>query len=69
MAPEVEEEILHDHSEDPVEVSTSLAQDIKSYGKNIVSSEEGEPFFVPDNPLLKTAPDKQVEEDEVELFD
>jgi len=69
MAPEVEEEILHDHSEDPVEVSTSLAQDIKSYGKNIVSSEEGEPFFVPDNPMLQTMPEKQAEEDEVELFD
>lgn len=70
MAPAVEEEILHDHSEDPVvEVSTPLAQDIKDYGKNMVQDEEGRPFFVPDNPLLKTTPEKQVEEDEIELFD
>lgn len=69
ITPEVAEDILHDHSEDPVEVSSTLAQDMKSYGKNIVASEEGEPFFVPDNPMLQTMPEKQAEENEIELFD
>lgn len=69
MTPQVEEEILHDHSEDPVEVSTPLAQDIKDHGKNMVQDEEGRPFFVPDNPLLQTMPEKQAKEDEIELFD
>lgn len=70
MAPDVEEEILHDHSEDPVEMSEPLAQDIKDYGKNMVQDEEGKPFYVPNNPLLQTTPEKECEEEElVDLHD
>lgn len=56
----VAEDILHDHSEDPVELSESLAA---SFGvTNMVKAEdEGKDFYVPTNPLLQTMPDKEEE--------
>jgi hypothetical protein len=64
----VAEEILHDHSEDLVEVSESIAA---SFGvSNMVSAEdEGSDFYVPENPLLQTMPDKEQEEELVDLHD
>lgn len=76
MTPDVEEDILHDHSEDPVEMTESLGTSFELSGKNMVEAEEGEgkDFFVPDNPLLKTTmagkeEDETREEQSVELFD
>lgn len=62
----IAEDILHDHSEDPVEVSESIAS---SFGvSNMVKSEdEGSDFYVPTNPLLMS--DKEDEEELVEFFD
>lgn len=53
----IAEDILHDHSEDPIEMSESIAS---SFGvSNMVSAEgEGEDFYVPPNPLLKTDKDE-----------
>lgn len=66
MSEQVKEDILHDHSEDPVEeVSESLAE---SFGVR-VKAEEGPDFYVPENPMLKTMPEKEEDEDTVELFD
>lgn len=72
IAPEVAEDILHDHSEDPVEVAAPMAQDMKDFGKksNMIEDEEGRDFYVPDNPLVKTMAHKVMEaEEEVELLD
>jgi hypothetical protein len=71
IAQEVAEDILHDHSEDPVEVAEPLAQDMKDFGKksNMVEDEEGRDFYVPDNPLVKTMAHKVTDEEEVELLD
>lgn len=62
----IAEDILHDHSEDPVEVSESIAA---SFGvANMVSAEdEGSDFYVPTNPLLMS--DKEEEEELVDLHD
>lgn len=68
ITPEVAEDILHDHSEDPMEVAAPLAQDMKDFGKpNMVEDEEGRDFYVPDNPLLKTGAHKVADEEEVEV--
>lgn len=73
ISQEVADDILHDHSEDPVEVATPLAQDMKDFGKkksNMVGDEEGRDFYVPDNPLVKTMKGGMAEEEvEVELLD
>lgn len=75
LSTEIAEDILHDHSEDPVEVAAPLAQDMKDFGKkssNMLEDEEGRDFYVPDNPLLKTMAHKGMEaeeEVEVELLD
>ncbi|MFN5249886.1 MAG: hypothetical protein ACK5DE_02465 [Bacteroidota bacterium] len=72
LSMEVAEDILHDHSEDPVEVAEPLAQDMKDFGKksNMMEDEEGRDFYVPDNPLVKTMAHKGMEaEEEVELLD
>jgi hypothetical protein len=66
MSEQVKEDILHDHSEDPVEeVAESLGE---SFGVR-VKAEEGQDFYVPENPMLKTMPEKEEEEAMVELFD
>ena len=74
MSEQVKEDILHDHSEDPVEaveeVSESLAE---SFGVR-VKAEDGQDFYVPENPMLKTMAEKDVyaeeeEEDLVEFYD
>lgn len=70
MAPEVEEAILHDHSEDPVEGEVSEPLSVSLGINNMVQPEEGKPFYVPDNPLLQTMPEKEYEEEElVDLHD
>jgi hypothetical protein len=75
LSPEMEEDILHDHSDDTVEeVKESLAESFGIGG--MVKAEEGADFYVPDNPLLKTMPHKEeavdeetVDEETVELYD
>lgn len=72
ITPMIEKEILHDHSEDPTEeVSEPLSVSLGvSLGVNMVEDEEGKPFFVPDNPMLKTMPEKEEEEEDlVSLYD
>jgi hypothetical protein len=73
MTPDVKDEILHDHSDDPVEVTESLGESFALSGKNMVQAEEGQDFYVPDNPMLKTLPHKEEdqaeEEQAVQLFD
>ena len=68
MAQAVEEEILHDHSEDPVEVSEPLSVSL-GINTNMVKDEEGKAFFVPDNPTLKNVKEEEEEEELVELLD
>lgn len=68
MAQAVEEEILHDHSEDPVEVSEPLSVSL-GINTNMVKDEEGKSFFVPDNPMLKNVKEEEEEEELVELLD
>lgn len=69
MSEQIKEDILHDHSEDPVEeVSESLAE---SFGVR-VKAEEGQDFYVPENPMLKTMAEKDTyieDKDLVELYD
>jgi len=48
MSAQVKEDILHDHSEDPVEVTESLGE---SFGVR-VKAEDGKDFYVPENPLV-----------------
>jgi hypothetical protein len=67
MSAQVAEDILHDHSED--EVSEPLAVSLGLGSANMVKAEEGQDFYVPTNPMLKTMPDREEEEEEVELFD
>jgi hypothetical protein len=83
LSSEVKDDILHDHSDDPVEeVSESLGESFARSGKNMVQANEGEghDFYVPDNPLLKTMPhkadededtteEKENEEQAVQLYD
>ena len=72
ITPVIEKEILHDHSEDPTEeVSEPLSVSLGvNLGVNMVEDEEGKPFFVPDNPMLKTMPEKEEEEEDlVSLYD
>jgi hypothetical protein len=69
MSEQVKEDILHDHSEDPVEeVKESIAESF-GVGGGMVKAEEGQDFYVPANPMLKTTPDREEEEETVELFD
>lgn len=69
MPEQVAEDILHDHSEDPVEVSEPLAASFGLGKTNMVKADEGQDFYVPTNPMLKTMPDREEEEETVELFD
>jgi len=73
MTPEVQENILHDHSEDPVEVSEPLSASFGLGKANMVEADEGQDFYVPVNPMLQTMPHKETEEETeeetVELFD
>jgi hypothetical protein len=63
MTPEVKEDILHDHSEDPVEVSEPLSASFGLGKTNMVEADEGQDFYVPDNPMLKTLPYKDAEDE------
>jgi hypothetical protein len=62
MTPAMKEEILHDHSEDPVEMEEPLRASFGLPGKRKGAAEEG--FYVPDNPLAKTAGAEEAEEEE-----
>ena len=66
MTPEMEEEILHDHSQDPVEMEEPLRASFGLPATHMVAAEEGDgkDFYVPDNPLAKT----EKEEELVEFF-
>jgi len=69
MTKEVEEDILHDHSEDPVAMEEPLGTSFELSGKNMVPAEDGKDFYVPDNPMLKTMPDREEEEESVVFYD
>lgn len=78
LAPEVKQEILHDHSEDPVEEEGILSESEEvsepisvSLGiNNMVEDEEGKPFYVPENPLALNTNDMEDEEEQlVDLHD
>jgi hypothetical protein len=71
MTPAMKEEILHDHSEDPVEMEEPLRASFGLPTTHMVPVEEGDgkDFYVPDNPLAKTAGAEEAEEEElVEFF-
>jgi hypothetical protein len=54
-------EILHDHSEDPVEEGFSESMAATMGTTNMVRAEEGKDFYVPDNPLVKAAREEEEE--------
>jgi hypothetical protein len=71
MSEQVKEDILHDHSEDPVEAVEEVSESLtESFGVR-VKAEDGQDFYVPVNPLLQTMAEKEVyaEEDLVEFYD
>jgi hypothetical protein len=70
ISPAMEEEILHDHSEDPVEMEEPLGASFDLPPAQMVKAEDGKDFYVPPNPLAQTTPEAEVTEEEtVELFD